>query len=196
MWVADFLLSIFKNGFLLQIHAKGLKFGIYEDYGNYTCAGYPGILGYLQQDADLFASWDVDFVKLDGCYSLPLDMDYGYPEFGRHLNRTGRPMIYSCSWPVYQIYAGINVKILYFKCFFISKFVNRMYFLFVWQPNFSSIIEHCNLWRNFDDIQDSWASLESIIDYYGNNQDNIAPNGGPGHWNDPDMVIFLIVIKR
>ncbi|XP_063698394.1 alpha-N-acetylgalactosaminidase-like [Culicoides brevitarsis] len=147
------------------IHAKGLKFGIYEDYGNYTCAGYPGILGYLQQDAELFASWDVDFVKLDGCYSLPLDMDYGYPEFGRHLNRTGRPMIYSCSWPVYQIYAGIN-------------------------PNFSSIIEHCNLWRNFDDIQDSWASLESIIDYYGNNQDNIAPNGGPGHWNDPDMLII------
>lgn len=56
------------------------------------------------------------------------------------------------------------------------------------QPNFSSIIEHCNLWRNFDDIQDSWQSLESIIDYYGNNQDAIVPNAGPGHWNDPDMV--------
>lgn len=58
------------------------------------------------------------------------------------------------------------------------------------QPNFSSIIEHCNLWRNFDDIQDSWASLESIIDYYGNNQDYIIPNAGPGHWNDPDMLII------
>lgn len=56
------------------------------------------------------------------------------------------------------------------------------------QPNFSSIIEHCNLWRNYDDIQDSWASLEAIIDYYGNNQDQIVPNAGPGHWNDPDMV--------
>lgn len=33
----------------------------------------------------------------------------GYPEFGFHLNRTGRPMIYSCSWPVYQIYAGMQV---------------------------------------------------------------------------------------
>lgn len=92
-------------------------------------------------------------------------MDIGYPEFGRNLNYTGRPMIYSCSWPVYQIYSGI-------------------------QPNFSSIIEHCNLWRNFDDIQDSWASLESIIDYYGNNQDQIVPNAGPGHWNDPDMLII------
>lgn len=90
-------------------------------------------------------------------------MDKGYPEFGFHLNRTGRPMVYSCSWPVYQIYAGM-------------------------QPNFSSIIDNCNLWRNYDDIQDSWVSVESIIDYYGNNQDVIVPNAGPGHWNDPDMV--------
>lgn len=46
------------------------------------------------------------------------------------------------------------------------------------------------MWRNYDDIQDSWASLETIIDYYGNNQDAIVPNAGPGHWNDPDMVSF------
>lgn len=147
------------------VHSKGLKFGIYEDFGNYTCAGYPGVLGYLETDALTFASWDVDYVKLDGCYSHPSEMDRGYPEFGYHLNRTGRPMIYSCSWPVYQIYAGMK-------------------------PNFTAIIEHCNLWRNFDDIQDSWSSLESIIDYYGNNQDAIIPNAGPGHWNDPDMLII------
>lgn len=147
------------------VHSKGLKFGIYEDYGNYTCAGYPGVVGHLTEDAQTFASWGVDYVKLDGCYALPLDMDHGYPAFGRELNRTGRPMVYSCSWPVYQIYAGIK-------------------------PNFSSIIEHCNLWRNFDDIQDSWASVESIIDYYGNHQDAIVPNAGPGHWNDPDMLII------
>lgn len=58
----------------------------------------------------MFASWDVDYVKLDGCYSLPTEMDHGYPEFGRHLNSTRRPMIYSCSWPVYQIYAGLSVS--------------------------------------------------------------------------------------
>jgi len=43
-----------------------LKFGIYEDYGNFTCAGYPGILGHLEKDANTFAEWDVDYVKLDG----------------------------------------------------------------------------------------------------------------------------------
>ena len=30
------------------VHSKGLKFGIYEDYGNFTCGGYPGILGHLE----------------------------------------------------------------------------------------------------------------------------------------------------
>nr|XP_032523170.1 alpha-N-acetylgalactosaminidase [Danaus plexippus plexippus] len=123
------------------------------------------VIQNLFSDASTFASWGVDYVKLDGCYALPVDMDHGYPEFGRQLNLTGRQMVYSCSWPVYQIYAGL-------------------------QPNFSSIIEHCNLWRNFDDIQDSWASVESIIDYYGNHQDVIVPNAGPGHWNDPDMLII------
>ncbi|XP_030383247.1 alpha-N-acetylgalactosaminidase [Scaptodrosophila lebanonensis] len=147
------------------IHSRGLKFGIYEDFGNYTCAGYPGIIGYEKLDAQLFADWNVDYVKLDGCYALPQDMDRGYTEFGKLLNNTGKPMVYSCSWPVYQIYAGI-------------------------QPNFSAIKTHCNLWRNYDDIQDSWMSVESIIDYYGNNQDIIAPNAGPGHWNDPDMLII------
>lgn len=96
-----------------------MKFGIYEDFGNYTCAGYPGVLGYLQTDAETFASWDVDYVKLDGCYAHPSEMDRGYPEFGFHLNRTGRPMIYSCSWPVYQIYAGIR--------FLSNFFINSTY---------------------------------------------------------------------
>ncbi|ODM93453.1 Alpha-N-acetylgalactosaminidase [Orchesella cincta] len=146
------------------IHSKGLKFGIYEDYGNYTCAGYPGILGYLELDANTFAEWNVDYVKLDGCYSHPVDMDRGYPEFGYYLNRTGRPMLYSCSWPVYQIYSGI-------------------------EPNYTSIKSSCNIWRNFDDIQDSWQSVQTIIDYYGENQDAIVPHAGPGHWNDPDMLI-------
>ena len=49
-------------------------------------------------------------VHLSGCYSLPTDMDKGYPEFGYHLNRTGRPMIYACSWPVYQTYSGMTVR--------------------------------------------------------------------------------------
>jgi alpha-galactosidase len=43
-----------------QLHALGLKFGIYEDAGTSTCGGYAGSWGHWQQDANLFASWGVD----------------------------------------------------------------------------------------------------------------------------------------
>lgn len=33
----------------------------------------------------------------------------GYPHFGNLLNKTDRPMVYSCSWPVYQEENGIMV---------------------------------------------------------------------------------------
>ncbi|XP_037033872.1 alpha-N-acetylgalactosaminidase-like [Bradysia coprophila] len=147
------------------IHARGLKFGIYQDYGTKTCAGYPGIIGYQELDAILFASWGVDYVKLDGCYSEPESMDEGYVSFGQLLNKTGRPMVYSCSWPVYQEEKGI-------------------------EPNFTLISEHCNLWRNWDDINDSWSSLASIADYFAKNQERIQRFAGPGHWNDPDMLLI------
>ena len=49
-------------------------------------------------------------IHLIGCYSLPTDMDRGYPDFGYYLNATGRPMLYSCSWPVYQTYSGMTVR--------------------------------------------------------------------------------------
>ena len=94
-------------------------------------------------------------------------MDEGYPEFGKYLNATGRPIVYSCSWPDYQRAEGQNV-------------------------NYHLIAENCNLWRNFDDIDDSFESVLSIIDFYGNEttSSQFAPFGGPGHWNDPDMLII------
>lgn len=63
-----------------QVHSKGLKFGLYEDWGTKTCAGYPGVLGHEELDAKTFAEWDVDYVKLDGCYSNVRHMDKGNDE--------------------------------------------------------------------------------------------------------------------
>lgn len=63
----------------------------------------------MDVDAATFAEWSVDYVKLDGCYVDPKTMDVGYRQFGDLLNATGRPVIYSCSWPVYQQFAGIKV---------------------------------------------------------------------------------------
>lgn len=60
---------------MLQIHGLGLKFGIYEDYGTLTCAGYPGSKFYLQLDAQTFADWGVDYLKFDGCNHNPQELD-------------------------------------------------------------------------------------------------------------------------
>jgi len=56
------------------VHALGLKFGIYEDAGYATCGGFAGSgqpkgggKAHFLQDARLFASWGVDYLKLDGC---------------------------------------------------------------------------------------------------------------------------------
>jgi len=54
--------------------------------------------------------------------------------------------------------------------------------------NYTILAEVCNLWRNYDDIQDSWDSVLSILDWFSANQDVLQPAAGPGHWNDPDMV--------
>lgn len=59
------------------MHSKGLKLGIYEDFGNYTCQRYPGSKGHLKVDSQSFADWDVDYLKLDGCYSTPAEMKDG-----------------------------------------------------------------------------------------------------------------------
>ncbi|XP_050682650.1 alpha-N-acetylgalactosaminidase-like [Leptidea sinapis] len=143
------------------LHAKGFKFFLYQDYGNKTCAGYPGVLGHEKTDIASFVEWGVDYIKLDGCNVEISQMDTGYPEFGKYMNESGREMVYSCSWPAYQS-----------------------------NPDYPSIMEHCNLWRNTDDIEDSWASLTSIMDWFAERQDDLVKYAGPGHWNDPDMLLI------
>lgn len=44
------------------------------------------------------------------------------------------------------------------------------------------------MWRNYGDVQDSWDSILSIVEYYGQNEGNFSEAAGPGGWNDPDMV--------
>ncbi|XP_044265699.1 alpha-N-acetylgalactosaminidase-like [Tribolium madens] len=144
------------------VHAKGLKFGIYEDYGTKTCGGYPGSIDHLALDAQTFADWGVDYLKLDGCYADLDGMEDGYAEMEAYLNQTRRPIVFSCSFPAYK---GLNA-------------------------NYSAAVEHCNLWRNYGDIQDSWDSVAKITDWFSLNQVALLPYAGPGHWNDPDMLII------
>ena len=80
MWAIESVLLFEENTNYvkqLQVHGLGLKFGIYEDYGNFTCGGYPGVLGHLETDAKTLASWGADYIKLDGCYADLNDMEQG-----------------------------------------------------------------------------------------------------------------------
>ncbi|XP_062324067.1 alpha-N-acetylgalactosaminidase-like [Osmerus eperlanus] len=148
------------------LHDRGLKLGIYGDMGTLTCGGYPGTpVDKIDIDAKTFAAWEVDMLKYDGCYSNATEQEQGYPLMSKALNATGRPIAYSCSWPAYQ--GGLPPKV-----------------------NYTQLGEICNLWRNYDDIQDSWSSVLTISDWFFENQDVLQPAAGPGRWNDPDMLVI------
>ncbi|KAH8276128.1 hypothetical protein KR026_001171, partial [Drosophila bipectinata] len=162
------------------IHSKGLLFGIYHDLGERTCMFQgPGAARHFNLDARTFANWGVDYVKMDGCFASESELDQGYPEFGRALNHTGRPMVYSCSWPYYK--ARVNKS---FYCVRTLVIINNF------QPDFKLIAQHCNLWRFAQDIQDSMASVTNIMMQYSKKQTELAAHAGPGRWNDPDMLVL------
>jgi alpha-galactosidase len=87
------------SGVASYVHGKGLKLGIYEDAGTATCAGYPGSLGHEQQDANLFASWGVDYLKYDNCNNTGVPAPQRYTAMRNALAATGRPILFSiCDW--------------------------------------------------------------------------------------------------
>merc|ERR1712130_474929 len=147
------------------MHKLNVSFGIYSDEGSRTCGGYPGSQGHEVIDAQTFAEWGVDYLKLDGCNNNHAGFAVGYPAMGAALQKSGRDIVYSCSWPAYM---GTNES-------------NKPFDLM--------IAAGCNLWRNWRDIQNNWNSLSNIIDHWGDYGEFLASVSGPGHWNDPDMVL-------
>ncbi|GJN33425.1 hypothetical protein PR202_gb22023 [Eleusine coracana subsp. coracana] len=144
------------------VHGKGLKLGIYSDAGVSTCQVRPGSLFHENDDAALFASWGVDYLKYDNCYNLGikpekrLQNSYAlvmYPPMRDALNSTGRQIFYSlCEW-------GQDDPAL-------------------WAGKVG------NSWRTTDDIVDTWKSMTDIAD----KNNKWASYAGPGGWNDPDML--------
>ncbi|KAH8283211.1 hypothetical protein KR054_011945 [Drosophila jambulina] len=149
------------------IHSLGLKFGLYHDVGEKTCMFRgPGAARHFELDAETFANWGVDYVKMDGCYASEGELDRGYPAFGKALNKTGRPIVYSCSWPFYKSHVSFK------------------------GPDYSLISKHCNLWRFAVDVEDSLASVTNIMSRYYSIQNLLTAHSGPGRWNDPDMLVL------
>jgi alpha-galactosidase len=83
------------------VHSKGLKLGIYNDAGTATCAGYPGFYGHDQQDANTYASWGIDYIKVDWCNTYNMDPPTRYSQIASALHNTGRAITLSlCNWGV------------------------------------------------------------------------------------------------
>ncbi|MGH9515257.1 MAG: glycoside hydrolase family 27 protein [Terriglobales bacterium] len=149
------------------VHSLGLKFGIYSDAGSKTCAGRPGGLGHEYQDALMYASWGVDYLKYDWCSTTTQDAKASYANIRTALDASGRPIVLSiCEW-------GKNQP-------------------WLWGKEVGG-----NLWRTTGDIQDRWGGQEkwkdgsccsngvlAIVDQ----QVGLQSYAGPGHWNDPDML--------
>jgi alpha-galactosidase len=149
------------------VHSKGLKFGIYSDAGMQTCQGRPGGRGHEFQDALMYASWDVDYLKYDWCHTGTQNAESTYETMGEALKASGRPIVFSlCEWGTHKPW--------------------------LWAAEIGG-----NLWRTTGDIQDRWSGMKkwpdgsccsngvvSIIDQ----QAGLESYAGPGHWNDPDML--------
>ncbi|MFC9331209.1 ricin-type beta-trefoil lectin domain protein [Kitasatospora sp. NPDC057015] len=168
-------------------HARGLKFGIYQDSGFATCTGQPGSGASASSpdhyvvDANDFASWGVDYVKLDGCNQyVPSGRtklqayDAAYTAMAQAIAQTGRPMTYSVSEPAY-FYIGQTNKSDWYASLATSKQIGQ-------------------LWREGDDMA-MWTSTASPGYANGfmntNYQYNwpLARYSGPNSWNDPDFLL-------
>ena len=141
------------------LHARGLKFGIYETPNNVTCAvqwnGYPpsmgvGSRGNEPRDAQTFASWGVDYLKYDNCRGERAS----FWRMRDALKETGRPIVYSVN-PEFRDMHDIE-----------------------------KLPSVANMARIGEDIDASWDSVLRLIDVGA----NYAMLAGPGFWNDFDML--------
>jgi len=149
-----------------QIHALGMKAGIYSDSGWFTCQLYPGSYQNEARDVKLFQDWGFDYLKYDNC-AVPFDDITRQGILGRYeriadaiteLSRTSRkpPMQLSlCEWGREQPW--------------------------LWARRFGQS------WRTTDDIGPHWDAITSIInqnqfiawasDFYGHNDMDILEVG-------------------
>jgi alpha-galactosidase len=157
----------FPNGmkaFADYVHSKGMKFGIYNCAGTKTCAGYPGTRGHEYEDARLYASWGVDYLKFDWCNAEGENAREAYGLMSKALKATGRPIVFSlCEWGSNRPWIwGKDAGQLWRTTGDIGPYFDKSLTKNGWTPQ----------------------SVLNILD----KQDSIRQYAGPGRWNDPDML--------
>lgn len=166
------------------IHALGLRFGIYEDAGSATCGRFAGSgspadggAPHFMADARLFASWEVDYLKLDGCNVHPDQGAAGraayqaaYRAESIALAQAGRPIVFSESAPAY--FQGTPD----------------------WYDVLGWVRHYGQLWREGTDIeiydrsQPDRPRFDSVMWNYAYNL-QLGRFQRPGNWNDADFII-------
>lgn len=151
------------------IHSKGLKFGIYSDAGYLTCGKFPGSIGHEFQDARTYASWGVDYLKYDWCYTGNQSAPDSYALMKNALVKAGRPIVFSiCEW-------GLS------KPWEWAPAVGNL-----WRTTFD--IRPC--WDCGQKVIVNGSQVENHIGFAKilDRQVGLESYAGPGHWNDPDML--------
>ena len=173
------------KGMCAELHAMGLKAGIYSTPWITSYAKFPGgasaqpdgvwskalanaqyqVLGkysFAQADAKQWADYGFDYLKYDW---YPNDVPHT-AEMSKALRASGRDIIFSLSNTAPFEHAKD------------------------WQQS-------ANCWRTTGDIRDTWASAPkswaNSVSEIAFSQDRWAPFVGPGHWNDPDMLVVGFV---
>lgn len=158
------------------LHQRGLKAGIYTDAGDYDPASCGlGSRGHYQQDADQFADWQIDAIKVDFLCGIGEKLEPGpaFTEFSDAVAKSGRPMMLNLCNPLTDDWGLPHTP------------GQDAHNTFVYGPTVA------DSWRTGTDI--AWGS--PTAGEFPNVLRNMDANAwhpeaqGPGHWNDPDYLI-------
>lgn len=140
------------------VHQKGLKFGIYTSGGNVTCEKRPGSYSFEKHDAQTYADWGVDYIKIDWCGIDGSDTYTQYKVWRDAIDDTGRKMIMSI--------AIANIDHV------------ENHSPWIWGRELAGI------WRTAIDVQADWPDILRVMD----RNSTYAEYAGRGGWNDADML--------
>lgn len=157
------------KGLADDVHAHGLKIGLYSSPGPKTCGGFAGSYGYEDLDAASYAAWGFDYLKYDWC---------SYGEIFRRETEGRVPTTEDYAKPYRMMSAALaaqNRDIVHAFCQYGMGDVQS------WGRAAGA-----QVWRSHGDLKDSWMAVVKAVDSYG---DTAWRFTGPGFWCDPDMMV-------
>ncbi|MCX6896567.1 MAG: NPCBM/NEW2 domain-containing protein, partial [Verrucomicrobia bacterium] len=176
------------KGLTDYIHGLGLKAGIYSSPGPRACGGSVASFDYEELDAQSYAAWGFDYLKYDWCsYRPDLEAQRTRPVDFSPMNRyltNGAPEDLLKQMRPYAVMRAaldkVNRDILYSFC----QYGNGNSWEWVGALGGNS-------GRTTYDIIDKWKSADGLsVADIGFGQNGHEKFVGPGHFNDPDMLVI------